>query len=72
MRRRVFKGGIITFDDAGIDCTVRNLSDNGAALDVAETVAIPSAFRLAIEADGFMARARVVWHRGSRFGIAFD
>lgn len=72
MRRRVFKGGTITFDGAGVDCTVRNMSDSGAALDVAEPVAIPPTFRLAIEADDFIARARVVWHRGRRFGIAFD
>lgn len=34
-RRRVFKGGVITFNGAGVDCTVRNISNRGAALDVA-------------------------------------
>lgn len=72
IRRRVFKGGVITFDGAGIDCTVRNLSDNGAALDVAKAAAIPPTFRLAIQADDFMARCRVVWNSGRRYGIAFD
>lgn len=72
VRRRVFKGGVITFDGAGVDCTVRNISDGGAALDVTHTAAIPRTFRLAIKADGFLARCRVVWNKGRRFGIAFD
>src|SRR5665811_2525279 len=34
-RQRVFKAGTIEFDGAAIDCTVRNISDLGAGLDVA-------------------------------------
>ena len=71
-RRRVFKGGVITFGGAGIDCTVRNISGGGAALDVANAAVIPRTFRLAIKADDFFARCRVVWSNGKRFGIAFD
>ena len=71
-RRRVFKGGVITFNGAGVDCTVRNMSDKGAALDIANAVVIPPTFRLAIKADDFMARCRVVWSSGRRYGIAFD
>ena len=71
-RRRVFKGGVITFEGAGIDCTVRNMSGSGAALDIAEAANIPPTFRLAIKADDFIARCRVVWNKGRRFGIAFD
>lgn len=72
MRRRVFKGGVITFDGTGIDCTVRNMSDGGATLDVAEAANIPPTFRLVIEADDFIARCRVIWNDGRRFGIAFN
>lgn len=71
-RRRVFKGGVITFGGAGVDCIVRNMSGTGAALDVANVAAIPPTFRLAIKADDFMARCRVVWNSGRRYGIAFD
>lgn len=72
IRRRVFKGGVITFDGAGIDCTIRNISNGGAALDVANAAVVPRTFRLAIKADDFLARCRVVWNDGGRFGIAFD
>lgn len=72
VRRRVFKGGVIIFDGTGIDCTVRNLSDGGAALDVANGAAIPPRFRLSIRADDFVARCRMIWNDGRRVGIAFD
>ncbi len=71
-RRRVFKGGVITFGGAGFDCTVRNISNRGAALDVANAVMIPPRFSLAIKADDFIARCRIVWNNGRRVGIAFD
>ncbi len=45
-RRRVFKGGLISFGGAGIDCTVRNISPRGAALDIASIVGIPDRFSL--------------------------
>ncbi len=71
-RRRVFKGGVITFNGAGVDCTVRNISTRGAALDVANAAMIPPRFNLAIKADDFIARCRMVWNNGQRVGIAFD
>jgi len=71
-RRRVFKGGVITFNGAGVDCTVRNISNRGAALDVANAAMIPPRFSLAIKADDFIARCRMVWNNGQRVGIAFD
>lgn len=71
-RRRVFKGGVITFQGAGVDCTVRNMSGGGAALDVSDTAIVPRKFSLAIKADGFKASCRVIWTNGPRFGVAFD
>lgn len=71
-RRRFFKGGVITFNGAGMDCTVRNMSSRGAALDVTNAAAIPPTFQLAIEADDFLARCRVIWNKEGRIGVAFD
>ena len=67
-----FKGGVITFEGAGVDCTVRNMSDGGAALDVASGTMLPAHFRLSIKTDGFVARCRMIWNDGCRVGIAFD
>jgi hypothetical protein len=41
-RLRAFKAGMIEFGGTGIDCTVRNISATGAALEVASPVGIPS------------------------------
>jgi hypothetical protein len=54
-RQRVFKAGTIEFDDSGVDCTIRNMSPIGAALDVASPVGISSAawHRVAGQTRGF-------------------
>ena len=39
VRHRAFKGASIEFGGGAIDCTVRNLSENGATLDVVPDVA---------------------------------
>jgi hypothetical protein len=51
LRKRVLKAGIIEFAGGGIDCTVRNLSDTGAALSVKSPVGIPNEFNLVVASD---------------------
>jgi hypothetical protein len=69
-RHRVLKGAKIEFGGSAIDCTIRNLSDNGAALDVSTPVGIPTEFTLV--AEGFRRPCRVVWRKEKRIGITFD
>jgi hypothetical protein len=71
-RRKVLKGATIAFGGSGVECTVRNLSSRGAALDVANSVGLPSSFVLVIEADQFIRRCRPVWRSDKRMGVAFD
>ncbi|MEW6769153.1 MAG: PilZ domain-containing protein [Pseudomonadota bacterium] len=71
-RHRVLKGGTISFGGAGLDCTVRNVSDTGAGLDLAEVEQIPPSFKLAIAADNFLRRCRMVWSKGRRIGVKFE
>ena len=54
-RQRVLKSGTITVGGASIDCT-RNLSEAGAALQVASVVGIPTEFALCIHSDPQMSR----------------
>lgn len=70
-RHRVLKAATIEFGGGAIDCTVRNLSDSGAALDVVSPVGIPERFTLVIPADGLHKPCRVVWRKEHRIGIAF-
>jgi hypothetical protein len=50
-RHRVLKAGTIEFGGSAIDCTVRNLSATGAALDVPSPVGIPDKFDLVVSSD---------------------
>lgn len=71
-RHRVFKTGKIVFDGAVIDCTVRNISRTGAALEVDSPVGIPHNFILVIETDRVRRACHVVWRKERRIGVGFD
>jgi PilZ domain len=69
-RHRVLKGAKIEFGGGAIDCTIRNLSETGAALDVTSPLGIPTEFTLV--AEGVHRPCRVVWRKEKRIGITFD
>ncbi len=71
-RYRVLKGATIAFGGNGLECTVRNLSSNGAALDVANPARLPPSFTLVIETYQFIRRCRPVWRSDKRIGVAFN
>lgn len=71
--RRVFKAGRIAFN-AGrstVDCTIRGLSDAGAALDVTSTAGIPDMFKLQIGSDELARRCRVLSKRDRHIDVSF-
>ena len=70
-RHRVLKAGTIEFGGGAIDCTVRNFSGTGAALDVTSPVGIPEHFTLVIKADGAHFACTVVWRKEKRIGVRF-
>jgi PilZ domain len=71
-RRKVLKGARIAFGGEDVACTVRNLSDTGAGLDVPNALGLPPSFMLVIETDQFIRRCRPVWRSDKRIGVAFD
>jgi PilZ domain len=70
-RHRVLKSGSIEFNGGTIDCVVRNVSDTGAALEVASPLGIPQAFNLVISGNRDIYRCEVKWRTESRIGVAF-
>lgn len=70
-RYRVFKGGTITFENSDVACTVRNMSDGGAAIDLDTPVTLPQLFTLSITRDNFVRNCRTVWRSERRIGLAF-
>ncbi|MDA9431610.1 pilus assembly protein PilZ [Bradyrhizobium sp. CCBAU 51627] len=70
-RHRVFKGGTISFENRGIACTVRNISQGGAAIDIDAPLTLPQSFTLSIAHDNFVRDCRAVWRSERRIGLAF-
>ncbi len=72
VRHRVFKAGVIEFNRAGgISCTVRNISDGGACIEVASPIGIPEDFDLHIASDRRTVACRRVWVHDKRMGVSF-
>jgi len=72
-RHRVLKHGTLAFRDGGaIDCTVRNLSETGAALEVVTPLFIPDRFTLVVPSDQLRRPCHVAWRKDRRIGVAFD
>ena len=70
-RQRILKAGSIEFGGSTIDCVVRNISETGAALEVASPVGIPSEFNLVMSGNIAKRSCQVVWVRDKRIGVAF-
>jgi hypothetical protein len=70
-RQRVLKPGTIEFNGGAIDCVVRNISQTGAALEVASPMGIPNEFNLLVSGDHTSRRCQVAWRSEKRIGVAF-
>jgi K+-transporting ATPase c subunit len=70
-RQRVFKAGTIEFDGSGVDCTIRNMSATGAALDVASPIGIPHEIILNVVNRHERQSCRIVWRKEKRIGVVF-
>ena len=72
-RHRTVRRGTILFDErrSGIDCTVRNLSDSGACLEVTTSIGLPEEFEFVIAGEVNSLKCKLVWRSGNRIGIAF-
>jgi hypothetical protein len=70
-RHRTFKTGKIILHDGAsvIDCTVRNISDSGAALSLPNAATVPGEFDLQFDTE--RRHCIVTWRRLDRMGVKF-
>lgn len=70
-RHRVLKGASIVINDKApkLECTVRNISDTGAAIQVSTTFGLPHTFELILE--GVHHKCHVVWRTDTKIGVFF-
>jgi hypothetical protein len=73
-RRRTVLRGRVVFNNRSsvLDCTVRDLSDTGAQLTLADVSALPHDFELEIPGKSLQVQARLMWSRGRNHGVRFD
>jgi hypothetical protein len=70
-RQKVLKGGTISFGWATLECIVRNLSETGAAIQVAQAATVPDQFSLTVQAGGPSRLCQVMWRKDDRLGVSF-
>jgi hypothetical protein len=72
-RRRVLKEGKIVFADGlrVLDCTIRDLSEGGAKLLIANTVGLPDSFHLYEKSSRMLYPAKVAWRQANSVGVEF-
>jgi PilZ domain len=72
-RHRTLKSGkiVVHAGRSVVDCTVRNLSSNGALLLVRSLAGIPEKFDLVMETTGEHHLCRVAWRGEDRLGVEF-
>jgi len=71
-RRRILKAATIAFGGSQIDCTLRNISGTGAAIDVVTPLFIPDRFTLVVPTEQLKRACHIIWRREKQIGVAFD
>jgi PilZ domain-containing protein len=74
-RDKVIYGGVAGVSGRGAtrDCIVRNISENGAAIEFSNAVQLPKEqMSLAIARKGRSFLARIIWWRDNFVGVAFS
>ena len=71
LRRKILKRGLTFWPNGdSSECTVYNLSDTGAQLELRGVA--PNLFDLAVEGDNWRRKCCVVWRRANRIGVKFQ
>ena len=52
-------------------CMIRNISAEGAAIDVDNPAFVPSSFRLVMANDSSVRECRIAWIQQKRIGVTF-
>ncbi len=56
---------------AVMSCMVRNISSEGAAIDVDNAAFVPARFRLVMARDQTVYECQVIWIQKNRIGLSF-
>jgi len=70
-RKRALLAGKLSNEDSSVtvDCTIRDLSDTGALVELSAPEMLPKTLRLLQIKDGIVWDVQVAWRRGNRMGL---
>ena len=69
-RKRLLKTGKILLGAHAVPCTVRNLSETGACLQIQTTAGLPSKFRFVMEGLPPQ-QCKIIWRDDTKVGVNF-
>lgn len=70
-RTEVNERGYVSSGGSVMSCVVRNISVEGAAIDVENPAFVPAHFRLVLADDSSVHECRVAWIQKNRIGVTF-
>jgi hypothetical protein len=63
--------GYVSSGGSVMSCTVRNISAEGAAIEVENSAFVPPQFRLVMANDSSVRECRIAWIQRNRIGVTF-
>jgi hypothetical protein len=70
-RSEVNEPAYVSADGSVMSCMVRNLSPEGAAIDIDDPAFVPARFRLVMSAGAVVRECQIAWLRDKRIGLTF-
>jgi hypothetical protein len=70
-RTEINEPAYISWAGSVMSCMLRNISPEGAAIDVENPSFVPAHFRLVIASDSSVRACKVIWIQKKRIGAAF-
>lgn len=70
-RSEINEAAYVSVGGSVMHCVVRNISPEGAAIDVENPAFVPAQFRLVMASDSSTRDCRVIWIQEKRIGLAF-
>jgi hypothetical protein len=70
-RTEVNQAAYVSAGGSVMSCVVRNISLEGAAIEIDNPAFVPTRFRLVMASDGFVRECSIAWIQKNRIGLTF-
>jgi PilZ domain len=70
-RSEVNEPAYVSADGSVMSCMVRNISPEGAAIDIDDPAFVPARFRLVMSDGALVRECQIAWLRDKRIGLTF-